>query len=135
MIKIFNSDFEISLRIICILGISEDFLSKDMIELVDFIASYGKDFGVAKTNLHGENSYRKSEMYVRNALISKQIKNMVLEGLVEFIPAKTGFLYCLSADGMKLFKSLNDEYANEFSTVAKVLIGKSIDELNRIIKK
>ena len=74
-------------------------------------------------------------MYVRNALISKQIKNMVLEGLVEFIPAKTGFLYCLSADGMKLFKSLNDEYANEFSTVAKVLIGKSIDELNRIIKK
>ncbi|MBP5441395.1 MAG: hypothetical protein J6Y14_10900 [Fibrobacter sp.] len=134
MIKIFNSVFEISLRIICILGVSKKPLSKDMIELIDFIATYGKDFDVATTNLHGENSYRKSEVYVRNALISKGVKEMVLEGFVEFNPTKIGFLYCLSPDGTRLFESMNDEYAYEFSVVVKDLVDKSIDELNRIVK-
>lgn len=135
MSKIFNSEFEISLRIICVLKTSPEPLSVEKIQIIDFIATYGKDFGLAKLNLHGDNAFKKGEIYARKALINSSIKKMVLEGLVEFTATKEGFHYCLSKNGRALFDMLNDEYAYEYSKIARELVKKSEDELNRIIQQ
>lgn len=135
MIKMFNSAFEMSLRIICALSASSEPMSIEKIQIIDFIATYGKDFGLAELNLHGDNAYKKGEIYARNVLISSTIKEMVLEGLVEFIATKEGFHYRLSKNGQALFGMLNDEYAYEYSKIAKELVKKTEDELDRIIRK
>ena len=131
----FNSAFEMSLRIICALSASPEPLSIDKIQIIDFIATYAQDFGLAESNLHGDNAYKKGEIYARKAMINSTIKEMVLEGLVEFIATKEGFLYRLSKNGQALFGMLNDEYAYEYSKIAKELVKKTEDELDRIIRK
>ncbi len=61
MNNIFNTSFEVSLRILIILNTVQTRLSIDRITALDFIAIYGKDFGVSEYNLHGDNDYRFSE--------------------------------------------------------------------------
>ena len=56
MKEVFNTSFEVSLRILIILNIVKIRLSIDRISALDFISIYGKDFGVSKYNLHGNNS-------------------------------------------------------------------------------
>ena len=133
MSRLFNSVFEVSLRIVCILSVSRRVLSLEKIQLIDFVSTYGKDFGVAETNLHGNNEYKKSEQNARFFLIKSAIKKLVLEGLVQFTATKKGFRYFLSQNGKHLFNSLTDEYAEEFSKITKGLIDKSEEELKRII--
>ena len=48
MNNIFNTSFEVSLRILIILNTVQTRLSIDRITDLDFIAIYGKDFGVSE---------------------------------------------------------------------------------------
>ena len=57
MANIFNTDFEISLRGLLLLDAYDSYLSQDIIRDLDLLATYGKEFGVSETNLHGDNSY------------------------------------------------------------------------------
>ena len=55
----YNSVFEIELRILILLEHSkEEFLSSDMIAVLDFIVVYGKEFGVSKTILLCDNLFK-----------------------------------------------------------------------------
>ena len=83
MNNIFNTSFEVSLRILIILNTVQTRLSIDRITDLDFIAIYGKDFGVSEYNLHGDNDYRFSEYTSKREIVSQAIKELVLRGYVK----------------------------------------------------
>lgn len=116
MIAIFNSLFEISLRILMILYVTQDRMSMDRIVAMDFIAVYGKDFGVSKNNLHGENNYRFSEYAARRHIMSQAIKELVIRNYIVPHVNKKGFCYSISDVGKLFCESLNDEYANVYKS-------------------
>lgn len=78
MKDIFNTPFEASLRILIILNVIHTRLSVDRITAMDFISTYGKDFGVSEHNLHGDNNFRFSEYASKRKIISEAIKSLVL---------------------------------------------------------
>ena len=118
MTEIFNTPFEVSLRIL-ILNMSESRLSVDRISALDFITIYGKDFGVSKYNLHGDNDYRFSEYAAKRGIVLQAVKKLVLVGYILPHCNKSGFTYSISKSGVSLCQSLNNEYAEKYSAIVK----------------
>lgn len=115
MKDIFNTMFEVSLRILIVLNVTQSRLSIDRISALDFIAIYGKDFGVSEYNLHGDNNYRFSEYASKRNIISESLKNLVLRGYILPHCNKSGFTYSISKNGIIFCKSLNDDYAENYT--------------------
>ena len=119
MNNIFNTSFEVSLRILIILNTVQTRLSIDRITDLDFIAIYGKDFGVSEYNLHGDNDYRFSEYTSKREIVSQAIKELVLRGYITPHCNKSGFNYSISKEGVAFCESLNDKYAEDFIEIVK----------------
>lgn len=119
MNAIFNSSFEVSLRILIILNTAQSRLSIDRIIALDFIAIYGKDFEVSDYNLHGDNDYRFSEYASKREIVSQAIKELVLRGYITPHCNKSGFNYSISKNGTIFCNSLNDKYADDFTNIVK----------------
>lgn len=131
MKEVFNTSFEVSLRILIILNIVKIRLSIDRISALDFISIYGKDFEVSKYNLHGNNSYRFSEYTSKRFLISHAIRNLVLMGYIVPYYSKSRFTYSISKTGVLFCESLNDEYAENYTAIAKKAYIKFLDYSDR----
>jgi len=123
MKNVFNTPFEMSLRILIILNTAQGKLSIDRITALDFISIYGRDFDVSEYNLHGDNSYRFSEYATKREIVSQAIKELVLRNYIIPLCNKSGFVYSISSSGMSFSESLNDEYAECFTGI----VNKSID--------
>ncbi len=123
MKDIFNTPFEVSLRIIIIMNIVKNRISSERITALDFISTYGKDFGVSEYNLHGDNSFRFSEYTLKRKIISESIKELVLKGYINPHCNKNGFSYSISKNGISFCETLNDDYADEFA----VIVSKAIE--------
>lgn len=119
MNDVFNTSFEVSLRILIILNTVRTRLSIDRITALDFIAIYGKDFGVSEYNLHGDNNYRFSEYTSKREIVSQAIKELVLRGYITPHCNKSGFNYSISKNGTTFCESLNDKYAEDFTEIVK----------------
>ena len=119
MNNIFNTSFEVSLRILIILNTVQTRLSIDRITALDFMAIYGKDFGVSEYNLHGDNDYRFSEYTSKREIVSQAIKELVLRGYITPHCNKSGFNYSISKEGVAFCESLNDKYAEDFIEIVK----------------
>ena len=122
MIDVFNSTFEISLRMLLVLKSVRCELSIDKILLFDYLATYGKEFGVSTYNLHGENNYRFSELAAKRNIMNSAVKDLVLKGYVIPCYSKKGFLYKISDVGITFCDSLNNVYATEYlSNISNVI--------------
>lgn len=119
MTEIFNTSFELSLRVLIILNVTCAKLSIDRISALDFITTYGKDFGVSEYNLQGNNDYRFSEYASKRKIILCAVKNLVLMGYIIPHCNKSGFTYSVSKKGVLLWQSLNDEYAEKYAVISQ----------------
>lgn len=113
MNKLFNTVYEISLRVVIILSEYEDSsLSADKIAAIDFISIYGKPFGLSNSNLHGDSPFKFSEFATRRELIHQALKQLVTRGLVIVSCDKNGFTYQISENGLMYSDSFQSKYAN-----------------------
>lgn len=119
MIDVFNTQFEVSLRILIILDVTQIRLSIDRISALDFISIYGRDFGVSEYNLHGDNDYRFSEYASKREIISQSVKYLVMMSYILPHCNKSGFTYSISKSGTSICRALNDEYAENYAANAK----------------
>jgi hypothetical protein len=122
MKDIFNTPFELSLRILIILFADQSRLTVDRLTALDYISTYGKDFRVSEYNLHGENNYRFSEYASRREIVSQSIKKLVVKGYIKPYCNKSGFRYGISKNGISFCESLNDDYAECFIAIVKKAI-------------
>lgn len=140
MSNIFNSAFEVSLRVLLILNEYEGLsLTADKITIADFISVYGASFGIADTNLHGNNIFKFSEFATRRHLIQQAIKLLVIKGLIIVDFNKDGFTYRITNSGISYCNSLESDYANSFRTLVNesraYIIGNSEKDLLNMINK
>ena len=131
--ELFNSSFELSLRVLIILDAANARLSIDKIVAYDFISTYSFDFGISESNLHGNNNYRFSEYTTKRIIITQSIKNLVLEGFVLPHCNKGGFSYSISPAGKKFCSSLNDDYADDFTQIVQQTVDKFSNHSDRAL--
>ena len=103
----------------------------DWLSCLDFVTTYGKDFGISEFNLHGDNEYRFSEYAAKREIIGIAIKELVLRGYISPHCNKSGFNYSITTAGIKLCKTLNDEYAETYEKIAEMAINHFADYTDR----
>ena len=116
--KIFNSDFEMQLRVLLLLSQTKRALSREEIVNFDFITIYSADFGVGVENLHGDNKFKYGEFASRQELCWVALKQLVVDGLVTVV-TKDGFSYKISATGLQYANDMESAYSIEYREIAR----------------
>lgn len=117
--NIFNSPFEVSLRVLLLLeSLKGSSYSSDILAAIDFMVVYGQDFGVSNVNLHGDNLFKYSEFATRRELTNEATKHLVRKGLISINSTKDGFTYIISTVGIQYCTSLKSDYANAYRKIA-----------------
>lgn len=140
MNEIFNSSFETGLRVLLLLSsIQPQAATIDRITAYDFITIYGRDFGVSKTNLHGDNNFNFSELASKRTNCNEGIKEFVLDGLISIKRTEEGFTYYLNQSGKKYVESLSSDYAAQYLEISQKVHQKfssiSDEEIINLINK
>ena len=119
MSDVFNSIREVSFRALLALSAnSGKSATSDMIAAIDFITAYGKDFGLADENLHGDNNFKFSEFTVRRDTVNKALKKLVLGGFVTVSVRQTGFVYAVNGIGKDYCSKFESDYALIYKALA-----------------
>lgn len=121
MAELFNTVFEMKLHLLFVLAADIGSpMSIDKILATDFIAVYGKEFGISSSNLHGNNPYKYSEITVKRELLKLAVKEAVLDGLADFLPSvETGMMYRVNFKGISFCNSFHTSYAEEYQFLAR----------------
>lgn len=118
---VFNSTFEVSLRLLLLLSeLGDSGLSIDRIATYDFITIYSRYFGLSDRILHGENEFGYSEVASRRNKAQAAIKEMVLDGFVLVVRSEEGYKYRIAENGKKVASNLVSEYAIAYRELAKL---------------
>ena len=139
MNEVFNSELELSLRILLSLYTASRSLNADEVVLSDFITVYSHEFGLSDKNLHGINEFSFAEFAARREQFHDALKYLVVNGYVTVLPTKDGFMYQNSDIGESVCDSMATEYADAYMDysykVHDYMNGKSITELLSYINK
>lgn len=140
MSNVYNTPFELSLRTLLVLeAASETPKTLDEIVSLDFVAAYGKHFGIAEQNLHGNNELMFSEITMRRELMDDAVRHLVLKGLVTVGSSEDGFTYCINTRGNNYCKSFRSSYSDEYRRAVThahdLFLGKSGREISKLISQ
>ncbi len=122
MANVFNTEFEVSLRILLLLDCLDKGVTTDRATALDFIALYGKEFGITDDNLHGDNRLGFSELTAKRQMIHTTMKSMVLDGWLTVSNTSKGFSYSLSKGAFKAAKRLKEGYPAAYRLAVKSAI-------------
>ncbi len=123
MNKLFNTELEVSLRLILLLKVSaRRGLTVDRAAIVDYATIYAKSCGLADVNLNGNASYCFSEFATKRILVSRALKSMVTSGLVCAKPTNMGFIHTLSDTGKDAASKMKDMYSTAYLKFAKIAL-------------
>lgn len=120
MNKLFNTPFEVSLRILLILSAVKPLtMTIDRISAYDLMSVYGKDFGITEENLHGESQFSFSELSAKREQCNGALKSLLLDNFVFVERSQKGFLFGLNERGISFTKSIQSEYAIKYIETIK----------------
>lgn len=125
MLKLFNSTFEVSLRLMLLLSVANDApMSVDRIAAYDVITIYSRDFGLSNEVLHGDNEFGLSEFASRRSKTQVALRELVLNGSVKAIASDKGFLYQITPAGKRVAEEMVTQYATNYKRLARITVEK-----------
>lgn len=120
MSKPLNTSFETALRILLLLSSNENSrMSIDKIVICDFMTLYGKNFGLADYNLHGDNSLFLGEYTLKRKRVSEAIDILTQYGYISAEYDVFGIMYSITESGLIATRSLSNSYALAYSSLAQ----------------
>lgn len=127
------------MRILLLLNTFNSPLDLDDITTIDILSTYGKQYGISNTNLHGDSTYTVSEIATRRELIKNAIKDLVLQNFAMVASTTSGFLYSITEVGRKICESMSSDYSKEYSEAVfltkKYLQTKTVEEIRNLVYK
>lgn len=122
MDKLFNSEFETSLRIMLLLSVCGKEITIDRIAEYDLLTVYSRYFDLSEQVLNGDNDFGFSEYAARRKKIQETLKVMVLDGTVKVIRSTDGFRYAITETGLSASKKMQSEYAAIYKKLVKISV-------------
>ena len=133
MSRVFNTTFELSLRILILLSVINSPSPADRLAALDFITTYGKSFQISDTNLNGDNDLRFSEYASRRTLVKASLVDLFRKGMI--IPSDTseGFKYEINERGCEHVLLLDGEYACQYKLYAKRACAYAVNKTEQML--
>lgn len=116
--SVFNSSFEIELRILLLLSAArKKAYAIERIVALDFIICYAGNFQMPYLNPQGDNQFMFAELASRRERIRDAIKSLVTQGLIE-VSLDQGYTFSISDAGNGFVRKLKSEYAVQYKKIA-----------------
>ena len=112
------------MRILTLLYANKKAVSLNIITAVDLFSTYGKNYDMLETNLHGDNSYSFGEIASRRTLIQKALKSLALKGYISVLNTSKGFRYIINNEGEKLCSNIKSDYFDSYTNNVKTVMSK-----------
>lgn len=129
MQKIFNTEFEVSMRLLILID-SIGFLNEDEIAYVDFLSIYSKTFNIGDENLNGVWSFPVNELSLQRNVTKSAIKSLVLKSMIKVSFDKSrGYIYSITQEGYKYVRNISDSYSKQYQANVRK-IKNSINPIN-----
>ena len=109
--KIFNTQFEVSMRILLLLSVYRQGLDQDRIQYLDFFTIYAKNYRLGNENINGNSSFMLNDLTEQHALFRDSIKELVVQGLITVKYTNQGFLYNISPEGIEVCSKMSSDYS------------------------
>ena len=122
MAKAFNSFPEVGNRILLLLSYAEKSMSLDQVTILDLLSTFGKNYGIGESNLHGDNVSSSMEITTRRRNVQTSLANLASMGLVKIVVSREGFKYSIEDTGRRLASIADDEYANGYRACVRKVI-------------
>ena len=139
MKNLYNTTFEVSLRLMILLEVADKPLNIDKITYLDFMSVYAKEFGLSDKNLNGENHYKYGEISAKRRSITAALKRLVINRFVKATVNSRGLVYSIDVIGKNYADGLDSEYAQEYKTAVQSVFSSFGDmdekEISSIIKE
>lgn len=117
--KIFNTEFEVSMRILLLLNEFSVPLDKDKILYLDYFTINAKNYEISQNNINGDGMYMLNGLTVQYSLIKSSIKSLVLQGLISVRNTIDGYMYSISNEGKSFCKDMTSDYSKLYKENAK----------------
>ena len=137
--KIFNTEFEVSMRLLLLLYSTNTGLDEGKILYLDFFTIYAKNYKLGDDNINGDSKYMLNEFTAQRRLIKESIKVLVLEGLIDVNNTKEGFIYKINNKGKSFCESMTSDYSKKYKKQATItrewFLNKTIKEIKDYSKR
>lgn len=120
MTQIFNTPFEISMRALIIVSLSQG-LTLDRINAYDFLATYGRRYGISDFDLNGDCDASQMQIDIRRQLMKDSLKELVLKRYICVEKSENGFIYKATALGTSVVGQMESDYSKEFISYIAVI--------------
>ena len=129
MQKIFNTEFEVSMRLLILID-SIGYLNEDEIAYLDFLSIYSKTFNLGDDNLNGVWSFPVNELSIQRNVANKALKGLVLNSLIKVSFDKSkGYIYSVTNVGFKYVRNISDSYSKQYQANVRKIIS-SLNSVN-----
>lgn len=115
MTQIYNTQLEISMRVLLLLNSTKEPLNIDRMVYIDIFSLYSKQYGYGDENLHGENPESSNEFTVRRSIMDNAIKDLLSKNLIRVDYSPVGYRFAITSEGTNICRSLDNDYANKYS--------------------
>lgn len=121
MNKLFNTEFEVSMRLLILID-SISSLNEDELAYLDFFSIYSKTFNFTNENLNGDCSFPINEITLQRKLIRNALKELVLKSLVKVnFDGEKGYIYSATNEGMTYVSRANDSYSLQYQSTVRII--------------
>ena len=105
--SVFNSVYETSMRLVLLLFAFDAPLSSEELFVFDFVATYGKEFGLTDVSLNGDSEFTLSKATLRRKRVMESISYLVRNGYITLIAGKNETKYELTERGNEFYKKIS----------------------------
>jgi len=133
--RIFNTPFEVSMRVLILLDTFSSGLDEEKILYLDFFTIYEKNYKFGESNINGDSSFMIDVFTAQRKLINSSIKKLVLERFIDVNNTKEGFIFRINSFGSSLCSKMESDYSQAYKNSAKLIKEKTKNMSIKEIKK
>ena len=137
MIKLFNTEFETSMRLLLLLNNYPKVLDSEEIRIIDLLTVYVKQFNISDISLNGDCIQTLAEFTSGIELFEVSLKELALEGLISVRMTSDGFKYKINKKGSQYCSQMSTDYAKEYIIellkVKSYIAGRTVNEVKKEI--
>lgn len=123
-IKIYNTPYEIGIRVLVLLDKSEKPLDLQRLIIYDYLVLHYGDIDNRYQSLHPDNPFHATELFIRRDMIINSIKLICRKGLVDIKLLNTGIYYKSNELGHNFLSYFESGYFNKLKDNATLVIDK-----------
>lgn len=130
-IKLYNTPYEVGIRILILLNECKDILDLQRIIIYDYLILHYGDVDKNYESLHPSNPFHATELIIKRQLVKEGLDLICKKGLIDIDYSDKGFYYQINKIGENFLQYIESKYSDQiryYSNLVNKRFGKMTEE-------